>query len=89
VTSSELKMQNARSRQSFIEKLTAANSPSLTPQQKSDAFLVTIAAGVIDAGFSLSEQVCELREAVDRLTNSLPKSQPQGPATGPESEVAR
>jgi delta 1-pyrroline-5-carboxylate dehydrogenase len=73
MTSDELMMQNARNRQQLVAKLSELNRAEMSEFHKRNAFLGTIACALLDAGHSISEQICELREAVDRLSDSLPK----------------
>jgi len=64
MNSSELKLKNSQRRQQAIEVLSKA--PTYHERQT-----LILAAALAEHGQLVSEQICELREAVDRLTNSL------------------
>jgi predicted RNase H-like HicB family nuclease len=89
MTSSELKLKNALYRQQMIEnvcKSVADRTTELVKPALSDVITAELTYAVVEVGNTISEQLCELREAVERLTNSLPtNSRPNQPE--PNSEV--
>jgi delta 1-pyrroline-5-carboxylate dehydrogenase len=90
MNSSELKIKNAQYRQQMIEKIctsVALRTTDLVKPALSDVITAELAYAVVEVGNTLSEQICELREAVDRLTSSLSKTPaPNQPETKNEVE---
>jgi len=76
--SAELKLRNAQYRQQTIDAIRDAaikheRAKSMTSSHHDPALevLSQVAVAVVTVGGSISEQLCELREAVDRLNTSL------------------
>jgi hypothetical protein len=69
--SSELKLKNAQYRQQVIEKQDALSKMPLLRDVGLSAQTTRV---IVEVGSTIAEQICELREAVERLTDSLPKS---------------
>jgi hypothetical protein len=64
MSSAELKLQNATRRQELIEQ---TNNPQLAaPSTPREIQKLTLA--VVEIGQLIAEQLCELREAVERAT---------------------
>jgi hypothetical protein len=72
--SSELKLKNAQYRQQVIEKQDALSKMPLRDVDLLCAVSAQTTRVIVEVGSTIAEQICELREAVERLTDSLPKS---------------
>lgn len=70
MTSNELRMQNATRRQQLIEQISAAYKATNSPAE-----MQRLTLAVVEIGHALTEGICELREAVERLIASLPKKE--------------
>ena len=77
--SGELRIEVQERRQKMIEAIgrTVHNEPPAAMNMASSPILTNellsqIAIAIVETGGVIAEQICQLREAVERLANSLP-----------------